>query len=207
MGVKAKEFAGFLGVTPQYVTKLGQAGRLVRDADGTINVEASRQRIEETGGTRPDVAERHREGRAKKKQVGSAVALAAPSVGDLQQRFQARQEQQAQAAGIGGDLAGMSLQGARAVKEKYGALRAKAEYETLIGNLLAREEAETAMRFIGGAVRAALDVFPDQTAPLVAPVADLDEIHELLTQACRDALHNIETTIRRQQDELGKAAG
>ena len=96
------------------------------------------------------------------------------------------------------------MQAARAVKEKYSALKAKAEYETMIGNLVPREDVDAAMRFIGGAVRAAFDVFPDQTSPLVAPVTDLAEIHETLSQACRDALHGIGDAIKRQQDELNK---
>ncbi len=173
MGVKAKEFAALLGVTPSYVTKLGQQGRLVREADGSIDAEASRMLIEQTGGDRPDVAERHRAQRTRKDG-------AAPVSG------------------------GMSLSVARAMKEEYAALRAREEYQALIRNLIAKDDVETAMRFIGGAVRAAFDVFPDQTAALVAPVSNLDEIHEVLTQACRDALHNIETAIKQQQDALGK---
>jgi len=60
------------------------------------------------------------------------------------------------------------------------------------------------MRFIGAAVRSALDVLPDQTAPLVAPITDMAEIHEVLAEACRNTLQNVNAIISRQQSEISK---
>lgn len=74
------------------------------------------------------------------------------------------------------------------------------------GDLIPREEVDAAMKFIGGAVRAALEVFPDQTAPLVAPISDLTEINEVLAQACRDALHGIGEAIERQKKDMERGA-
>jgi hypothetical protein len=58
------------------------------------------------------------------------------------------------------------------------------------------------MKFLGAAVRAALDVFPDQTAPILAPTTDLNETHALLTEACRSALYDIGVAIERQHEAL-----
>lgn len=164
------EFAKLMNVSRKTVTIWKQSGRLVMDGN-KVNAEASKRLIEQTGGTRPDVAERHAAARSGKTE----------NIGNSQQAF-------------------------RAVKEKYSALKAKAEYETLIGDLVPREDVDAAMRFIGGAVRAALDVLPDQTAPLVAPITNLAECHETLTDACREALQGIVAAVDRQNAEIFKAA-
>jgi len=171
-------FARRIGKARSYITALKNAGRIVMAGD-LVDVEASLRMIEQTGGSRPDVAERH------------AAEKAAPAP-------------QQPAAAQDNDKIGNSYQAARAVKEKYGALKAKAEYETMIGNLIPREDADAAMRFIGAAVRAALEVFPDQTAPLVAHSTDLAEIQDQLTQSCRDALHTVGDAIKRQTAQLTK---
>lgn len=188
-------YARHRNCSPGYVTKLKSEGRLVLTASGLVDVEASDRLIEQTAGNRADVAERN----AKERAVANF------SEGEVQRIDQP--EKTAPRAIVQAndtDKVGASLQQARAVKEKYSALKAKAEYETMIGDLIPREDVDAAMRFIGGAVRAALEVFPDQTAPLVAPVSNLSEIHEILTQSARDALHGIGEAIKRQQDELTK---
>ena len=189
-------FARRIGHSPSYVTKLKDEGRLVLTSDGRVDAEASEKFIEQTGGGRPDVAQRHASAKTAKK---ATEAKKTNGIGGEQKTAHAPT---AQAGAADHERIGNSLQASRAVKEKYSALKAKAEYETMIGNLVPREDVDAAMRFIGTAVRAVLDVFPDQTSPLVAPVTDLAEIHETLAQACRDALHSIGDAIKRQQDEL-----
>ncbi len=192
-----KEFAEILGVRPSYITKLGHEGRLVLAADGRVDVEASRRLVEQTAGDRHDVAARHAKTRA------AGAKKTAPMASGITEGEKIAQRPTAQAGGgIEQERIGNSLQASRAVKEKYAALRARAEYEAYIGNLIPREDVDAAMRFIGGAVRAALEVFPDQTAPLVAPVTDIHEIHDTLTQACRDTLQTIGAAIERQKQEI-----
>lgn len=174
------EFAKLMGVSRKTVTIWKQDGRLVMTGN-KVDVEASKRLIEETGGTRPDVAARHAEERAKKASGQTDENKAKTD-------------------------AGMRLQDSRAIKEQYAALKAKAEYETLIGDLIPREDVDAAMRFIGASVRAALDVLPDQTAPLVAPITNLAECHETLTDACREALQGIVAAMDRQKTEIFKAA-
>ncbi len=185
-GISQIQFAHLIGCSRSWVTQLKKDGRLVLTADGKVDADASRARIAATGGDRLDVAERHAAGRGH---------VAAPA-----ELPEARRESRGGSAAD--DKVGSSYQAARAVKEKYAALSAKAEYEKQIGNLIPKEDVDAALRFIGGAVRAAFDVFPDQNAPLVAPVNDLAEVHEILTQSCRDALATIGDAIARQTKAL-----
>jgi len=188
-------YARHRNCSPGYITKLRHEGRLVLTAGGLVDVEATDLLVEQTTGSRLDVAARNAQKRASEKTAaGEAHRIAS-------------EEKTAPGAIVREtniENMGISMQASRAVKEKYAALKAKTEYETMIGDLISREDVETAMRFIGGAVRAALEVFPDQTAPLVAPVSNLAEIHEIITQSARDALHGIGEAIKRQQAELIK---
>jgi hypothetical protein len=74
------------------------------------------------------------------------------------------------------------------------------------GNLIPREEVDAAMKFIGAAVRAQADVYADQTTPLVAPITDLNEVHEILAQSRKDELAELGQVIEKQRAELQKAA-
>lgn len=171
------EFARLMGVNRSTVTRTWkQAGRLVMVGD-QVDVEASRERIRGTADpTRVDVAERHAAARAPEASAPSA----APA----------------------DDRVGNSYQAARAIKEKYAALSAKADYERQIAHLIPREDVDAALRHLGAAVRSAMDVFPDQTAPLVAPLVSMDEVHALLAEACRSVLQGIDDALARQQAAL-----
>lgn len=167
-------FARRLNVNRSTVTRWAETGRIVLAGDG-VEVEASLRRLQETGGARPDVAARHAEGRAGKVGAGDTAppAASAPS------------------AESSGDRIGNSYQAARAVKEKYSALKAKADYEQQIGNLIPRDDVDAALRTFAASVRARLDVMPDQLAPLVAPVTDLGEAHAILAGHARAMLAEV----------------
>jgi DNA adenine methylase len=60
--------------------------------------------------------------------------------------------------------------------------------------------------FVGAAVRAQADVYADQTTPLVAPITDLHEVHEILAQSRKDELAALGQVIEQQRAELQKAA-
>lgn len=183
------DFARRQGVNRSTVTRWAETGRIVLAGDG-VDVEASLRRLAETAGARPDVADRHaaaRGGALPTAAAGSPPPSAPSSAQD--------------------DRIGNSYQAARAVKEKYAALKAKADYETQIGNLIRREDVEAAFRAVGGAVRAALDVMPDQVAPVIAPVTDLEDAHALLTEAGRSILNGVHDAIKRAQAELRQTEG
>lgn len=175
------DYARRRGVNRSTVTRWIEQGRVVLDGD-RIDVAASDARLGETGGARPDVAARHAATRSAPSPAASGSPQ--PPAADSTARI------------------GNTYQAARAVREKYAALSAQADYEKMIGNLLARDDVELAMKSIGAAVRAALEVLPDQTAPLVAPVSDLHEVHALIADACRNVLHNLGAAVEREREKL-----
>lgn len=133
--VSKREFATRIGQSPSYVTQLLHDGRLILEGTGRsakVKVSESLKRIEQTGGGRPDVAARHARNRAN----GGASD-----------------------SGIEDEEIGGNYQAHRAIKEKYAALTAKAEYETLIGNLIPRDDVDSVLRFVGAQVRSLMDVF------------------------------------------------
>jgi hypothetical protein len=67
------------------------------------------------------------------------------------------------------------------------------------GELIPKADVDMALRSFAASVRARLDVLPDQLAPLVSPVTDLDEIHALLAEHCRGILSAV-------ADDMGRAA-
>lgn len=99
-----------------------------------------------------------------------------------------------------------SLADAKARKEAALAEQEEIRLSRMRGDVISLEDADAAMRFIGGAVKAALDVLPDQVAPLVAPTTDLAEVHELLAQATRDAITRVGEEIGRQKRQLQEGA-
>lgn len=176
-GIRQAEFAKLMGWNRSTVTRLKQAGRLVM-VGNRVDAEASRARIEETGGMRADVTERHAAARSQDGQGSAQAGEAARRTGG-----ETRADAQARKESAAADLLEMELAEKR-------------------GNLLAREDVELAMKSIGAAVRAALEVLPDQTAPLVAPVTDMHEVHALIADACRNVLHNLGTAVEREREKL-----
>jgi len=195
------EFARRMGWNRSSVNRGAKTGRIVL-VGKLVDLEASEAQLRATGGERPDVAERFASERAASaaspasaSASGSSSASSSLGAGDTPSKPEAE------------DRVGNSYQAARAVKEKYGALKAKADYEQQIAHLIPREDVDAALRFLGAALRSAMDVFPDQTAPVVAPVTDLNEIHSLLSEACRNVLANIDDAIARQQAALTAGGG
>lgn len=175
-------FAARLGEAPSYVTKLKDDGRLVLSADGKmVDVAASLRLIEQTAGNRQDVTDRWKNARSAKS-IGDMAA-------DIPGHEKTPQRPTAQADAA--EKIGSSLQAFRAVKEKYAAMTAKVEYEKLIGELENRDNVHADLRSIGAAMRSALDVFPDQVTPLVAPTLDMHEVHAILTENCTAVLRRV----------------
>ena len=186
--IQAK-FAALLGVDRSYVTRLKQHGRLVLTEHGLVDVEASRQKILDTSGGRDDVAARWAA------QRGAEVSDAQPP-GDRRATGATH--------GNGGATGGAaeSRIDAQARKEAAAADLLEMEREQKRGNLIPKEDVDAALKAMGAAVRSAMEVFPDQVAPIVAPVLDLEEVHNLLAQACRDVLAGIEHSLARYQAEI-----
>ena len=171
--VSLSEFARLQGWRPSYVTKLKQAGRLVLNDNGRVNVEASRARIAATADpNRDDVRARHAAGRA-----------------DGGERSDPQQ-----------DRAGQSFATSRAVKERYLALTAKLEYEQRAGKLVEVEAVQRAGAEAGGVLRAALENLPDQLAPILAE-GDPDRESRIYAQL-REHVERLLEEISRKLDTL-----
>lgn len=159
IAVSQAEFARRLGVNRAYVTRLKQAGRLVVNEEGKVDVEASLMRIRETGGSRPDVAQRFAHIRGSDVSAPSAERTATE------------------------DPIGESYQRARAIKEKFLALTAKAEYERLMRTLVPREEVVAALDDLVATLHATLESLPHRLAPRL-----VHKDHEAIVAAIREEI-------------------
>lgn len=184
--VTQAEFARQLGVDRAHVTRLKHAGRLVMHGRHVL-VEESRRRIDATGGIRPDVAARHQQGRAGRRPAPAAEAQGAPDQ-PATPPVDARSVE---------DWRGLRVK-SEARRMQAQADREEMERDRLAGSLIDREDAGRAMRDVGASVRAALENFADQVAPLVAPVSDLDEVHAILAEQCRNVLTHVAEVLRKE---------
>lgn len=162
------EFARHINVKPGYVTQLNAAGRLVMEGD-KINVEASIARIEATRDpSKAGVAARHEQARAQKQ---PQEAPQAPHSAEIE-----------------GDASGSAYQRAKAVKEKYNALMAKAAYEREIKQLLPIDDVRQAVMDGDVLIRSRLESLPDMLAPQLAAETDEQRIRALLIEQIEQLL-------------------
>lgn len=191
-------FARRLGVHKSQITRAAQAGRLVLASDGRVEVELSVERWYATKAGRDDVAARHaanRDGGGATVAAGDDRGLNGPELPVATGGATLR------ATGATGAFLETRAE-ATARKESAGADLLELERAQKLGALIARDDADAAMQFIGAALRAALDVMPDQTAPLVAPITALEEVHEILVEAGRSVLAAVGEAIERQRGAL-----
>lgn len=164
-----KAYADLKGWHRSTVTRLKQAGRLVL-VDGLVDVEATDARLAGSTAGRDDVAERHAAERAAKVGAGETAPI----------RNEARADAQARKESALADLAEMEAAQKR-------------------GLLIPKEDVDAALKALGASVRARLDVLADQLAPVVAPVADLDETHAILAEHFRAVLAGISDDLARHE--------
>lgn len=186
-------FAEFIGRQPSYVTALRKAGRLVMAADGkSVRVAESLRLMVKTRGARDDVA-------ARWAALAGMEIPEAPAPGE--------NGGQAPSASSADNVLRQSRAESEARRAAALADQEEMTRDKMAGNLIPREDVDAAMRFLGAAVRSLLDVFPDQVSPVVAPVTNLDEVHALITDQCRNVLEELGEAIKRQKEELAKAKG
>lgn len=179
------EFAALEGVSPSYITKLKQHGRLVLTADGKVEVEASRRRIEETKDpNRDDVRARHA---ARKK-----ADVAPPPAPPLNERPPPEP-----------NVASESFQKSRAVKEHYLARTSKFEYERMIGELVDRADVDFVLADYGATVRGLLQRLADRLSPQVYPLKTLEETHAAIVEAVDELQRELDETMKRRSAGLG----
>lgn len=191
------EFADYLGLVPSYITALVKAGRIVLDGEGRsarVKVAESLALIESTHGGRFDVARRHAAARRR----APSEALASTSPKATKENAAKRDSESPESE---------KLVDAKTRKESAQADQEEMKAAQMAGNLIARDDVEAAMKFIGAAVRAAMEVFPDQNAPVLCAVTDLNETHALLTEACRNVLLDVGAAVERQREQLQANGG
>lgn len=193
------DFARLMGVNRSTVTRTWkQAGRLVMVGD-LVDVEASRARILATADlARSDVAERHAAERGAA--VGQGVEAVKVGAGDTATAATAAATARPEApppTTPATDHIGNSYQAARAVKEKYAALSAKAEYERVIGQLLPRADVDQALDDLVATVRSGLENLPHRAAGQLVG-KDYDAIIALLKQEVVDMMSEMHKSARQQ---------
>ncbi len=192
--MKKGDFARFLGLAPSYITALVKAGRVVTEGEGRgalVKVAESVALIEATQAGRFDVARRHAAARRRgpNEAQGNTTPRSTPE--NAPKRDSESHDPEC-------------LVDAKTRKESAQADQEEMKAAQMAGNLIAREDVDAAMKFLGASVRAAMDVFPDQTAPILCAVTDLNETHALLTEACRNVLHDIGVAIERQREQMAR---
>ena len=195
-------FARRIGVHKSQITRAAQAGRVALTADGKVEIESSIELWNATKGNREDVAARHAANRAKGDTDGAPTTETQPNGPDS---IPATNPKTATPTATDGMLETRAA--AQARKESAGADLLELERAQKLGALIAREDCDAAMKFIGATLRAALDVMPDQTAPLVAPITALDQVHEVLAEAARSVLAAVGDAIERQRVSLAPGMG
>lgn len=186
-------FARAQGWNKSTVTRLKQAGRLVMVGD-RVDVAASLARIEETGGMRFDVAERHATARAQKTAV---EPLSAPGEG----KDKGGAPIGAPGAESGG-LVGERRADAQARKESALADIAEMDVRQRRGELIEKKEALLAGRNLATETRSLLTVLPDQLAPLTTPSTDFDENHALIAEHSRVVMESLAHALQRYETAL-----
>lgn len=167
------EFARRLGVNKSTITRAAQAGRIVVDAEGRVEIEASLARWNATRAGRDDVAARHAAARGHAVVAATDPATlaeaASPTLQDGSGRAQARAE------GLDYENRLLRLEMALRRGQRYPLADARRE---ALG--------------IGGMMRAAFERLVDTAAPRVAVAAGLDERRRIL----RDELRGLRAMIR-----------
>lgn len=195
-------FARRLGVSPSYVTKLAQDGRLVV-VDGQIEVEASLARMDATKDpNRDDVRQRHAKARDAKRvetagggQGDGVAPMAAARVGaesGAGEKTAPWTPKQADfdGAGTGGSepviQAAEVFRKARTAKMHFEARRAVIRVARLQGRLADVATIRKCAGNDGATLRSMLENLPDQAAPRLAPVRDAAAVAKILGELLDD---------------------
>lgn len=207
--VSKAEFARRHGWDRSYVTRLVQQNRLVLDGTGPrarIKVAESEAALAQTMGNRDDVARRHAENRGADSPQAQPAAETAPAARNSAPSGLASGEGGEPDPESFGPLA--TARHAKILAESRRAValaeREEIERDKLAGELLDRTEVEAAFKSVGAQIRSLMETFPDQVAPLVAPVATLEDCRALLTEQCRNVLVNFNAACLRQAEGLAK---
>ena len=206
-------FARRLGRGASYVTKLLGQERLVMDGAGRgarVRVAESLARIAATEGSRDDVKARHAQARAAATVRPETAPQGSPAVAALQEDpaggLRALAGQQGALDFPDDASSAVTKARAQARDAKAAADIREMERDKMRGELIAREQVESAFRFVGGALAGLLDNLPGQYATLLAPVTDADDMEQRLAEMCDHLRSQYGDAIARQQREIRERA-
>jgi hypothetical protein len=184
-GLTRRQFAHEIGRSVGYVQKLVDTGRCVLTADGKIDGPASRARIAETQGGRPDVAERF----AAQRQPAAAPLPPGPDI-DV------------------GHTDGSSRARAKALLMHYENSTLKLEMALRRGLRFERAAVRRESTGLGAMLRAGIERVIDQTAPRLAACSNDLQRRQILDKEIARLRHIIKREIpralRRMRAETAK---
>ncbi len=184
------QFARRLGKDRSYVTRLGQAGRLVLSADGRrVKAAASLRRIKETEGAHGDGAKAFfEEQRHKQKQgVGAAVP-------EENGNGEAPEKEEKTSTRAYWDRRAAAAQ----------AKMRELELEKMTGELIAREDVRFVLADLGAVWRSLLSNAPARLAPLVTPLTTVAETETTISDYRDEVERELMETLRKRLEALGK---
>ena len=204
------EFARRRGWDRSYITRLVQQNRLVLEGSGPkarIKVAESEAALAQTMGNRDDVARRHAENRPAPDPQHPPAAESAPAAPKTAPVGLASGEDGEPDPAAFGPLAAARYAKILAESRRAVALaeREEIERDRIAGALIELVEVEQAFKAVGAQIRSLMETFPDQVAPLVAPVSALEDCHTLLSEQCRNVLASFSDAMQRQGAALQKA--
>ena len=184
-GLTRRQFAAEIGRSVGYVQKLVDTGRCILTADGKIDGPASRARIAETQGGRPDVAERF----AAQRQPAATPAQAAPDI-------------------YVSHTDGSSRAKAKALLMHYENSMLKLEMAMRRGLRFERAAVRREATGLGAMLRAGIERVIDQTAPRLAASANELQRRQILEAEIRRLKfiikREIPRALRRMRAETAK---
>lgn len=91
-------------------------------------------------------------------------------------------------------------QNAKALNEKYKALKCKLEYELLNGTMVNADEARLFAADLGATVRSSLEALPDRLAPELVSMPDMESIRAVLVESFEQVLNDLADKIKKMSE-------
>lgn len=191
MGMNGKQFAALRGVDPSRVSQWKRQGRLVLDAEGKIDAEATNRLLD---ASLDQVKGLRRSGNVTSSAGAGAPSPASPTTpagnGDLLQA--GKQQDDTPPGGSARDDSGYWE--SRARREKAEAQMAEQKALQQAGALVAAAGVKKALSEIGRQVRNALQAIPDRNAAVLDP-ANPARAHKLLTDDINKVLRELSSQL------------
>lgn len=179
-----KDFALYIGVSQAYISKLIRVDRLVMK-NKLVEVELSLERIKAT----------------QDPSKSSKLSHTAPNAENAEKPHQAQPKSEIDGErgmeNVGGEF---KLWQAR--KMKADAEMAEMEKAKMARELVPRDAAEFAMDDLAAGVRARMENLPARWAPVLAPMADLNQIQASLTELVENELRALSNQQSKRAKEL-----